>query len=342
MQEKQTTAIGIDIGATTTRVGVVTSDGRLLARRSAPTSRGARAADELIARLIDDVTALRPEAPDRTVSAIGLAIPGLVDPNTTTVRRTVNAAFLEGDWLVRELTARSDLPVTLQTDIAAATWAEFQALATESCSGIIANAGATAKRSAAVPPRHRTDDKEPSSDKPGSRFAHLRFGTGIGLGVIINGKPQPVEPGRTTHARVLIVDERDDAPLCPCGLRGCLELYAGGTAMVSAARSIGLDDGLPQLEQAVAAGDVFALELLDATSGVIVCAVENITRHYAPEVIVLGGGVLEHLPSLWTRIAAPVEHAIPPEAYRLTRRVAAQLGDKAGVIGAALMALRAS
>ncbi len=305
MQQEQTTAIGIDIGATTTRVGVVTPNGKLAAIRSTPTPKGPNADEALIARLADDITALRRETPNQHVSAIGLAVPGLVDTATNTVRRAVNVTFLEGDWLVRKLVTRSGLLVTLHTDIDAAAWSECDRLAPT--------------------PTH---------------FAHLRLGSGIGLGVIVDGHLIPIEPDRTTHARVLIVDERDDAPACPCGLRGCLELFAGGRALVAAAKSIGVDDGLPALEQATAAGDVPALELLDATSGVIVRAIQNIARHCAAEVVVLGGGVLEHLPTLWTRIAASTGQSTTSEAIRLPHIERAQLGDDAGVIGAALLSLR--
>jgi len=330
MTRERVTAIGVDIGATTTRVGLVACDGRLLSVRSAPTPEGLDAAGLLAALLCDDVEQQRPDAGDDLLAAIGLAVPGLVDAATNTIRRAVNLPFLEGDWLVRRLATASGVPIGLHTDIAAATWAEYRACTGEAHTESAEQGGMAKPAEGGRRHEHATDRQ--------NRFVHLRLGSGIGLGVILEGKPAPVEPDRMTHARVLVVDERDDAPACSCGLRGCLELYAGGKALVAAARSIGIDGGLAELEQAVAAGDVAAMELLDATAGVILRVVDNITRRYEADVIVVGGGVIEHLPSLWRRLAAASGRPARAGAGPSPAVAHAQCGDAAGVIGAALLA----
>jgi len=294
-------AVGIDIGATTTRFALVDAGGIIHDRRTTPTPHGANAREELGHTLLEYGARLA----ERGVVTIGVAVPALVDVERNTITRCVNLDDLEGDWLPRLLEEQTKRPVRLCTDIDAATWAEYTA------------------RGEAI------------------RFAHLRIGTGVGLGIVADGKLLPIEPGRSTHARVLVVDERDDAPACPCGLRGCLEQTVGGPAVTAAAESIGASGGLHALEQAAEQADTPALALIDALADPVLLAIERLRRAYDIEMLALGGGVIDHLPALAhaiERCAAKRLAEPPADSFRLVR---ACLGDDAGVIGAAQLARHA-
>ncbi|MCH9058862.1 MAG: ROK family protein, partial [Planctomycetes bacterium] len=182
------TVIGIDIGGTRTRVGVVGDECCIVAKSDFPTpASGGRSA--LVGRLAEHIKKLHgPLAGEIPLETpIGIAVPGLVNSATGLVTRSVNLPFLEGASIRDLLPAERAGAAFLLTDIEAATWAEYRA------------------HGEAV-----------------ARFVHLRIGTGVGCGMIAGGsyvQPRRAVPG---HADVLIVDDRPDAPSCTCGRRGCL------------------------------------------------------------------------------------------------------------------------
>ncbi len=292
--ETNNNVIGIDIGATTTRVGLVAFDAQVLARRTVATPDSEASMRQWLTTAIDELLASHEVHP---VVAVGLAVPGLVESGGDTITRCVALPYLEGTWLSRVIASHTQLPVTLTTDVDAATWAEWRAMATAP-----------------------------------DRFVHLRLGTGVGLGFIMEGYPRPVEAGRVTHASVLVVDDRASAAPCPCGLTGCVELVAGSRAITSASRLLGFD-GLEALQQACDQSEPAAIDLVDTVGHAVAHAVGNITQVYRPEVLVVGGGVMAALPVLFERTVAVLRDALP-----LTINPA-QLGDDAGIIGAAALAL---
>lgn len=223
---------------------------------------------------------------------VGIALPGVIDPTTGVCVRCVNLPWLEGCSLADHFERRLGHRPGVMTDAQAATLAEHFA-----------------------------------AGRPDERFAHLRLGTGIACCVICNGRLLPSDPARRTHWPVLVVDRSPGAPACSCGLRGCLERYAGGQALTEQVRSLGLN-GLAELSRLGGAHpDVTAL--LDRTSLRVTAAIENLHREFAVELVALGGGVVTALPALFRLVQ---QHCKP---LGLIVREAI-LGDDAGLIGAAL------
>ncbi|MCH7871267.1 MAG: ROK family protein, partial [Planctomycetes bacterium] len=178
--------------------------------------------------------------------------------------------------LAEALSARVDADARLCTDAEAATWGEYSA------------------------PAFRA-----------RRFVHLRLGTGIGCGVVLDGRLQRLDLDRTTHLEALVVDHGEDAALCGCGLRGCLELVASGEVLL----------------QQDASG------IAERVTPAIITALENLTRQFDPEVIVIGGGVLSRFGALQDSIMRSADLSL-----NLAPIECARLGDDAGVIGAARVA----
>lgn len=152
------------------------------------------------------------------------------------------------------------------------------------------------------------------------RFAYVSIGTGAGAGVVLDGNLLCHTDRGAGHWGHLTVDSTPDAPVCRCGARGCLESIVGGPAW-DAADS---DDARDRDRRA----DALAIGCL------------HIAAVYAPQVIALGGGVVDARPELVRAVAERVEsrrgEAVPP-AMVIERAVLSS--DEAGVIGAALLVM---
>jgi predicted NBD/HSP70 family sugar kinase len=313
-------AIGIDIGGTSTRVGAVgvrdEEQTVVASRRTATLDHHgaldlldwlARAVDEVaaeVAMLVGGLSQVEGPPPAR-ITGVGLAVPGILDRECRKVVRALNVPFIEGLKLGEDLSKRIDCPVRLVTDSDAATWAEYVACAT-------------------------TDDA--------LRFAHLRFGTGVGCGLVIGGKLQTMERNRAGHLDVLVVDEGSNAATCPCGRRGCLETIASWKALDERSKQAGYANGADDLPRAYGNDDDSACEIVQRAAGAVVLAIANIVRRYDVELTCVGGGTVDYLPCLFNEVQHRLESAssdLPAAVIMAARR-----GDDAGVIGAALLACR--
>ena len=150
---------------------------------------------------------------------------------------------------------------------------------------------------------------------PPQRFVYISIGTGVGGGVILDGQIVGHTHGGPGHLGHLVVDTAPDAPLCRCGCRGCLEALVSGPAIA----------GTAQLERAARA---------------LAIGLQQLAVLYTPDVIALGGGVIDHQSVLvdQTRLAwAQLRHGLAPPALKIER--APLPADQAGVLGVAQMAL---
>ncbi len=279
-------AIGVDVGGTFCRAALVNQDGDVLNRTSVTTQIDC-GVDGLIASLSELIESACnvPFLHGATKGwlPVGLAIPGLIDGRAAildgaVVTRCVNLPFLEGISLHEELAERVGLKVYLLSDITAATWAE-----------------------------KRVADAE--------RFVHLRIGTGVGCGVYVGGELQELARSGGGHPDILVCDESSRAVTCPCGLRGCLEMYVGGGRFDTSD-----------------SGEVFlAAQRIGAV-------ISRIDASFSPERIALGGGVIEHTPELFLAIRKSRQANERPGEAIVSIVDKARLANDAGVIGAAMLA----
>jgi len=303
-------AIGIDLGGTELRAAVVSADGQVLAHARTPTAatEGPAAIIEQMAELVERIS------PGHAVRGVGIGSPGPLDAAAGIV---VHAPMLRG-WdnvpLAELAAARLGLPVRIDNDANVAALAEW-------------------RFGAGCGLRH---------------IVYVTVSTGIGGGVIVDGK---LMHGRLTLAGEIGHMVITEAPVvCACGGLGCWEALASGSALglraTAAAKAAPLSE-LGRLGHATArdvarlaeAGDAVALRLLSEEAHYLGIGFVNLLHLYAPEMIVVGGGVSDCLPVMRPEIEAVIRRRAMP-AYRDVPVMAAALGQRAGVIGASLLVRR--
>ena len=181
----------------------------------------------------------------------------------------------------------------------------------------------------------------------------LTLGTGIGGGIIINGELYLGSCGSAAEIGHMVIDV--NGPECACGNRGCLEALSSGTAVARDAierigqgeRSslVGMVAGeikgitAEMVEAAARDGDTLALQVFSRAAYYLGVGMANLVNIFNPEMIVLGGGMAklgDLLVEPAGRVVAEMAFPISAQAARI---VAAQLGDEAGIYGAAVLAL---
>ncbi len=277
----------------------------------------AQHADQVRDAVTDAVRELRTE---HEVTAIGISAAGFVDAARATVMFAPNLAWRD-EPLRDELEQRTGLPVVVENDANAAAWAESRFGAGRGTRQVLA----------------------------------LTVGTGLGGGVVQDGRVLRGEFGAAAEVGhvVMVPGGRP----CPCGLAGCLERYASGTALVRRAREVAVDspvlahdllaraggraDGIegPMVTAAARAGDVAALQVFDEVGAWLGLGVAQLAAVLDPGVVVIGGGVAAAGDVLLAPLVAAYTRNITGRGHRPTARVvAAELGPDAGLVGAADLA----
>ena len=236
----------------------------------------------------------------REVAAVGVGTPGPVDFARGVVRFAPNIPGMENVPLKAELERLLGLPVAVENDANAAALAEH-------------------RLGAAKGARHSL---------------YLTVSTGIGGGAVANGRLLRGAFGQGGEVGHLVVDPM--GPYCGCGNRGCLEAVASGRALRRDAEYVfGRPVAVPEL---VASKDPRAQALVAASAEWVGAALASLQRVLDPEAIVLGGGVAL---GGGRRYLAAVRRAYRArmQNFREARIALARLGRRAGVLGAALVAL---
>ena len=185
-----------------------------------------------------------------------------------------------------------------------------------------------------------------------NNLIYITVSTGIGGGIIIDGKLYPGACGSAGEIGHMTIDV--SGPRCSCGNIGCLEVLASGTAVAGEAIrriSQGERSSLTEMvcgkieevtaekvEAAAVEGDPLALEVISQAATYLGIGMVNLVNIFNPEMIIVGGGMAK----MGDRLLSPARQVVLERAFRLpaqaVRIVPAQLGEDAGVIGAAVFA----
>jgi glucokinase len=313
--------VGVDIGGTNIRAGVVDEAGHILgeARRPALAETGLRAA---VARAVDAITDAIANAglSPQDVAAVGAGVPGAHRSQEGICVYSPNFADSRGVPVVAPIREALELPAFMLNDVAVQTLGE-----------------------------HRF-----GAGQGYSHMVMITLGTGIGGGAIIDDELRigPTEG----FAEVGHMTVEPDGPFCGCGNRGCWEALAGRDAIVRRAvskiqqgkqTSIAemVDYRLGSITPALIVrcaeeGDDIALQVLTETGCYIGVGIANLIQLYNPEVFVIGGGIAQAGRPLFDPILRTVRaraHMVPASTCRI---LPSQLGDDAGIIGASVLAAR--
>jgi len=179
-------------------------------------------------------------------------------------------------------------------------------------------------------------------------FMCVTLGTGIGGGAVLDGKLLQGFNGNAAEIGHITIDY--DGPPCPCGNRGCLELYASATGIVRRTKER-MERERPEtslwekfenltakdISQAAHEGDEFARRMYEETGFLLGVGLVSAINLYNVEVIALGGGMAQAGEILFEPVRRTVrERALPG----VRDKVPSQLGDDAGLLGAARMAMQ--
>ena len=310
--------LGIDIGGTKLAAGVVSHEGKILARAEVPTL-AAEGFEPVLARIIALGRGLlgRPEAAQDRVRRIGIGCAGPVDIRAGMVFNPPNLPGWTAVALVKHIEDALSLPAVLENDANAAGLGEFYY-----------GAGRGARS-----------------------LVYLTVSTGIGGGIILDGKVWhglKDAAGEVGHMTVV-----PDGPICGCGNRGCLEAMASGPSIARQAREALAGDrpsGLREIRDFTAAdvsrlardGDAVAVEVWCGAVRYLGIGVAAVISILAPERVVIGGGVTRAGEFLFEPLREEVRRRVKLVPIESVPIVPAALGADVGILGAAAVAMAAS
>jgi len=318
--------VGVDLGGTNVKVGVVDDVGRPLSHVSIPTD-AERGPDDAVRRMAAAVDEALKDAglTKADVVACGLGSPGTMDIPSGMLLDPPNLPGWQNYPLRDRLREAIDLPVTFTNDANAAAYGEFWI----------------------------------GTGRHLKSMVLFTLGTGVGGGIIVDDFA--IEGCHSTGAECghIIIDQRDDARLCPCGQLGHLEAYASATAVVKRTEEALADGRKSSLSARIAkgeeltpimlgeeaeAGDSLAEEILMETARYFGVGVVTLMHVIDPEGVVIGGAMTfgGNETPLGRRFLAEVRREVARRAFPVlaekTTIEYAHLGGDAGFIGAAGLA----
>jgi len=303
--------IGIDLGGTNLKLGLVSADGQILDRLTTPTEAD-EGPDHVLQRMAQAVRDLATQAGIELgkVAAVGVGAPGLVHWDAGVVRFAPN---LKG-WVnvpVRDtLHEKLGMPVNLENDANAAAYGEFRC----------------------------------GAGRDVQTMFLLTLGTGVGGGIVIDGRL--FRGTSDTGAELWHTIVQHGGRLCGCGNRGCLEAYASATAVVARFRADADEVSPLARRENLTCEDVFkavgtdkpAARIVEETAEYLAVGIASIMHVLNPEMVALTGGMMGAGDAFLER----VQHHVRQTAFESTWKACqvrwSTLGGDAGILGAALAA----
>jgi glucokinase len=309
--------LAVDIGGTKVEAALVSPQGKIISSERRPMVALGHASEGLRAvREAIDVLLRHPRAKD--VQSIGVSVPGWLNTASGKVLKAANLPCWHNYPLAQKLQDLYALPIRIENDASAAALAEAKW----------------------------------GSARSFQNLFYVSLGTGIGTGIVrrdIRGKLQTV----SSEGGHMTIDFR--GPLCPCGKRGCVEMYASGKALARIAKSLlakrnmknsslirlakrspgGLTAEL--VGRAASGGDKLATQILEDACDHLTVWLGNIIDLLEPEAIVFGGGLGRLMLSLTPRVHRELKIQAVHTGREQIRILGAQFGARSALLGAAAL-----
>ena len=312
--------LGIDLGGTNIVAAVVNADYQIVSEARNPTL-----CPRPWQEILDDIAKTALEAVEKANLKIsdfafaGIGSPGIISVETGTVIAAVNLGFSNVP-LSPYLSEKLGIPVILENDANAAAYGEFK-------TGFAQNT---------------------------KNFVALTIGTGIGSGVILDGKIFRGSNGIAGELGHTVI--KHGGRPCSCGRKGCVDVYASATGLITTTKEfmessksslmwelsqndIANVNGITAFK-AARQGDKTALEVIASYTEVLAACISNIINTFQPDTITIAGGISKEGDILLNPVKSLVEKEIlkNPSCPQPKIKIA-KLQDKAGVIGAALLGI---
>jgi len=309
--------IGIDVGGTNIKIALVDENGKIIYSNSVPTyaKMGYEYTVNNIKQSIRDLMK-ETNTNEKSIEGIGFDFPGQVDYKTGVVKLAPNIPGWVNVPIASMIEEEFNIPTKIDNDVRCAALGELKFGAGQGC----------------------------------ENFVCITVGTGIGSGLVINGKlvrGASNAAGEIGHIKL----EMNNGPLCGCGDYGCLEAYASGPAIVAMAQEYlkggksakfaeMASDGeiTPYIvAKAAEAGDAVAKQIFEIMGKRIGMGLTSVVNLLNPEKIIVGGGVAECGDLLLEPIRRTIKNRAMVVAGEAVKIVPAMLGNSAGVIGASML-----
>jgi glucokinase len=307
-------AIGVDVGGTTVKGGIVDMSGEVLDRVELPTE--ARAATKTAIDVTESAIERAQELGYVPV-AVGIGAAGFVDVQSGSVTFSPNLVYDDPN-LADAVAARVKLPVMVDNDANAAAWGE----------------------------------RAVGAAKGANNMAMLILGTGLGSGFVSNGRLVRGFGGAAAEFGHVVIDPT--GPRCGCGLRGCSEQFVSGQAIARMGREAAAEDPGSSIITFAGSADAItgydvarAAREMDETARAVLrkagkllgLVLANVVNIFDPEVIVLGGRVIEAGEPFLGPARDELAQRMNDQRRRPTRLQLGALGRNAGIVGAAALAI---
>ncbi|APC48257.1 ROK family glucokinase [Virgibacillus halodenitrificans] len=308
--------LGVDIGGTSVKIGIITNEGDIRYKWEIPTVK-TNGGNSILSDLW---SAIETKLQDlhinkRTIIGIGVGAPGFIDGDTGFIHEAVNIGW-KNYRLAEILTKLSGLPVYLENDANIAVLGENWKGAGNQATNLLA----------------------------------ITLGTGVGGGIIANGKIINGENGMAGEIGHITVDK--NGYQCNCGRVGCLETVASATGIVRQAMDVITHDKQSRMAEhymktgVVTAKDIFifaeegdkaALKIVRHTADVLGLLISNLGTIINPSKVLIGGGVSKAGDTLINEIKMAFEKYALKRVSDICEIKTAKLGNDAGIIGAAFL-----
>ncbi len=297
--------IGIDVGGTNVKLGLVDHLGFIRARSHFPTKAFLRNKNKLISAVLQNIqnflTSYRLREKD--VAGIGIGLPGLVDPVNGVVKFLPNIPGWKDVPLQKLLQKRLRIPVLLENDVNMITLGEW-------------------KYGAGVGVRN---------------LICMTLGTGVGGGLILNNalyRGEGFAAGEIGHIPI-----NANGLSCNCGGLGCLERYVGNHYLYQRIKEIfpGQSLGLEEMSRLAKAGDRKALRFWEETARHLGCALTGVVNLLNPTRLIIGGGVAENYQLIVKTLGPLIKKRAMKVQARMVKIVKAKLGNDASILGAKVL-----
>ncbi len=306
--------IGVDLGGTNLRSAILTRQGDVIDKfkRTTEVSQGYRA---VIRGMIDDINAQRRRGEERglRIAAVGVGAPGVIHADTGVVVTSPNFPDWKEIPLRKELEQGLGMPVFVENDANAAALGEHWRGAGRNVRSLI----------------------------------FITLGTGVGGGIILDGRIWHGADGMAGEVGHMTIVPQGRT--CGCGNQGCLEMYASSRGIVMSYRE-GLRGGgdgdmaenitSERIYHAASSGEQAAVAVMEQMGRSLGIGIANLINILNPEMVVIGGGVREAWPLFIEAARAEILRRAFTYPAERTKLVPSELGDDAGMVGAAAAAFQ--